>query len=210
VTLVADPYEQLREAIVSGRLQPNERLVEADLTESLGAGRTAVRTALARLAQDGLIEHTRNRGARVRMIGEDEAVEILEARSVLEALAARRAAERATEQDAADLRALVAEMRARLDAGDPLGASDHNALLHRRLLDIAGHATVDRLVGTLNSHLVRFQYRTILVPGRAERSFAEHTAIVEAVAAGDPDAAEAAMRTHLAHATAALRQSVSG
>jgi DNA-binding GntR family transcriptional regulator len=206
---VADAYEQLREAIVSGRLQPNERLVEADLTETLGTGRAAVRTALARLAHEGLIEHTRNRGARVRMIGEDEAVEILEARTALEALAARRAAERASDQDAADLRALLAEMRARLDAGDPLGASDRNALLHRRLLDIAGHAIVDRLVGTLNSHLVRFQYRTILVPGRAERSFAEHTAIVEAVAAGDPDAAEAAMRTHLAHATTALRQSVS-
>jgi DNA-binding GntR family transcriptional regulator len=62
-------------------------------------------------------------------------------------------------------------------------------------------------VGTLNSQLVRFQYRTILVPGRAERSFAEHTAIVEAVAAGDPGAAEAAMRRHLTHATAALRES---
>jgi len=205
---VADPYEQLRAEIVSGRLQPNERLVEADLTASLGAGRSAVRTALARLAQEGLIEHTRNRGARVRMIGEEEAVEILEARTVLEALAARRAAERASPEDAADLRALLAEMRARLDAGDPLGASDHNALLHRRLLDIAGHAIVDRLVGTLNSHLVRFQYRTILVPGRAEHSFAEHTAIVEAVAAGDPGAAEAAMRAHLAHATAALKESV--
>ena len=99
-------------------------------------------------------------------------------------------------------------MRARLDAGDLLGASDHNARLHRRLLDIAGHAIVDRLVGTLNSQLVRFQYRTILVPGRAERSFAEHTAIVEAVAAGDPDAAEAAMRRHLSAATDALRESV--
>jgi DNA-binding GntR family transcriptional regulator len=204
---VADAYEQLRAAIVSGRLQPNERLVEADLSEALGTGRSALRTALARLAQEGLIEHTRNRGARVRMIGEDEAVEILEARTVLEALAARRAAERASEQDAERLRAVLAQMRARLDAGDLLGASDHNALLHRALLDIAGHAIVDRLVGTLNSHLVRFQYRTILVPGRAERSFAEHTAIVEAVAAGDADAAEAAMRRHLTHATAALRES---
>lgn len=208
MTLVTDPYERLRDAIVSGRLAPNERLVEADLTESLGAGRSAVRTAFARLAQEGLIEHTRNRGARVRLIGEDEAVEILEARTVLEALAARRAAERATEADAERLRAVLAEMRARLDAGDLLGASDHNARLHRALLDLAGHRIVDRLVGTLNSHLVRFQYRTILVPGRAERSFAEHTAIVEAVAAGDPDAAEAAMRAHLAHATAALRDSV--
>jgi DNA-binding GntR family transcriptional regulator len=69
-------------------------------------------------------------------------------------------------------------------------------------------AIVDRLVGTLNSDLVRFQYRTILVRGRAERSFAEHTAIVEAVCAGDPDAAEVALRRHLGAATDALRESV--
>ena len=48
---VVDPYEQLRAAIVSGRLQPNERLVEADLSEALGTGRSALRTAFARLAQ---------------------------------------------------------------------------------------------------------------------------------------------------------------
>jgi DNA-binding GntR family transcriptional regulator len=205
---VSDPYDQLRAAIVSGELQPNERLVEADLTDQLGAGRTAVRTAFARLAQEGLIELTRNRGARVRKIGEEEAVQILEARAALEALAARRAAQNASAADAEALRAILGEMRAKLDAGDLLGASDLNARLHRRLLDIAGHAIVDRLVGTLNSQLVRFQYRTILVPGRAEHSFGEHTAIVEAVAAGDPDAAEAAMRRHLSATTDALRESV--
>ena len=198
-------YEQLRAAIVAGRLQPNERLVEADLTQSLGASRSAVRTALVRLAQEGLVEHVRNRGARVRMIDEHEAAEILEARSVLEALAARHAAERADADDVAGLREIVAEMRRLLDAGDPLGASDRNAVLHARILAIAGHATVDRLVSTLNSQLVRFQYRTILVPGRAERSFAEHTALVDAIASGDADAAEAAMRAHLGAATAALR-----
>ena len=198
-------YEQLRAAIVAGRLQPNERLVEADLTRSLGAGRSAVRTALVRLAQEGLVEHVRNRGARVRMIDEQEAEEILEARTVLEALAARHAAERATGEDLAGLREIVADMRRRLDAGDLLGASDRNAALHARILAIAGHATVDRLVSALNSQLVRFQYRTILLPGRAERSFAEHTALVDAIATGDPDAAESAMRAHLGAATAALR-----
>ena len=203
-----DPYQQLRAAIVSGELQPNERLVEADLSTRLGAGRSAVRTALTRLAQEGLIAQERNRGARVRKIGKEEAIQIYEARAALETLAARRAAQNATAADADSLRAILGEMRARLDEGDLLGASDHNARLHRRLLDIADHAIVDRLVGTLNSHLVRFQYRTILVPGRAERSFAEHTAIVDAVAAGDPDAAETAMRRHLSAATDALRESV--
>jgi DNA-binding GntR family transcriptional regulator len=203
----AAAYEALRAAILAGELQPAERLVEADLTARLGVGRAAVRTALARLTQEGLVEHERNRGARVRLVGEQEAAEILEARMVLEGLAARHAAANATPADVEELRAILADMRARLDAGDLLGVSDRNAVLHARLLAIAGHATVDRLVAGLKGQLVRFQYRTILVPGRSQRSFGEHTAIVDAIAAGDPDAAEAAMRRHLGHVAQALRDS---
>jgi DNA-binding GntR family transcriptional regulator len=124
---------------------------------------------------------------------------------VLEGLAPRHAAEHATPREVEELREILGRMRERLDAGDLPGASDQNARLHGRLLEIARHATAQRLVGTLNSQLVRFQYRTILVPGRSERSFAEHSAIVDAVAAGDADAAEGAMRAHLGHVADALR-----
>jgi DNA-binding GntR family transcriptional regulator len=202
---VSEPYDWLRAAITEGRLQPNERLVEADLVRATGSSRTAVRTALVRLTQEGLVEHERNRGARVRMVGAEEAVEILQARAVLEALAARGAAERAGEEDVDALRAIIVEMRTRLDSGDLVGASERNAALHTRVLQLSGNATAQRLVRSLNSQLVRFQYRTILVPGRAERSYAEHSAIVAAVASGDADAAETAMRDHLRHVTDALR-----
>jgi DNA-binding GntR family transcriptional regulator len=199
------PEDRLREAIVTGRFQPSERLVEADLTRVLGVGRSAVRTALARLEHEGLIEHERHRGARVRLVEAREAVEILEARAVLEGLAARHAALEATPADVEDLRRVLSGMRRRLDSGDLLGASDENAVLHHRLLEISGHSTAARLIATLKSQLVRFQYRTIMLPGRSEHSFGEHRAIVEAVAAGDPDAAQAAMRTHLSHVAEALR-----
>lgn len=201
------PEDQLREAIVSGRFQPSERLIEAELATWLGVGRSAVRTALARLEHEGLVEHERHRGARVRVVGIREAAEILEARAVLEGLAARYAALRATAGDVEDLRRVLAEMRRRLDAGDLLGASDQNAVLHHRVLEISGHGAASRLISTLKSQLVRFQYRTILLPGRSERSFGEHQAIVDAVAAGDSDGAEDAMRTHLSHVAEALRAS---
>ena len=198
--------DELREAIVTGRFQPNERLVEVELTRMLGAGRSAVRTALARLEQEGLVEHERNRGARVRLVGKREALEILEARAVLEGLVAMHAARRATAGDRAALRAVLAEMRRLLDRGDLIGASDENAVLHRRLMLIAEHHTAARLISTLKSQMVRFQYRTILVPGRAESSFAEHRAIVDAVAAGDGEAAQEAMRVHLANVARALQE----
>jgi DNA-binding GntR family transcriptional regulator len=198
-------YEALRQAIVIGSLQPNERLVEANLAREFGLGRSAVRTALARLEQDGLVEREPHRGARVRLIDEREAVEILEARAVLEGLAARHAAQNATAADVKRLRQILKEMRRLLNSGDLLRASDENAVLHRTLLEIADHPTVMRLISMLKSQLVRFQYRTIMLPGRTERSFEEHSAIIDAVAAGDPDAAEKAMRRHLSHVAEALR-----
>jgi DNA-binding GntR family transcriptional regulator len=73
-------YELLRDAITSGALQPSQRLVEAELSQTFGLSRAAVRTALVRLEQDGLVSHERHRGAKVRLVTEREAVEILEAR----------------------------------------------------------------------------------------------------------------------------------
>ncbi len=199
------PEDRLREAIVTGRFQPSERLIEVDVARELGVGRSAVRTALARLEHEGLVEHERHRGARVRLVSAQEAVEILETRAVLEGVAARHAARNVRPPDIADLERILDGMRRRLDAGDLLGASDENAVLHTRILEISRHGTVARLIATLKSQLVRFQYRTILLPGRSEVSFGEHAAIVQAIAAGDPQAAELAMRRHLSHVAEALR-----
>jgi len=202
----ADGYAKLRDAILSGRYLPNERLVEADLVRSLGVPRAAVRTAIVRLVSDGLVEHAPNRGAKVRLVGEGEAHEIIETRAVLEGFAAAKAADAARPADVERLRAIVAEMSRRHAAGDLIGVSEGNARLHAAILDLAGHLTTQRLVASLNSQLVRYQYRTILAPGRPEQSLAEHTAIVDAIAAGAGPAAEAAMRTHLTNVGATLRR----
>lgn len=200
-----DGYRALRDAIVSGELLPSERLVEEDLARRLGLGRAGVRMALVRLEHDGLVERERNRGARVRRVTEAEAVEIIEVRAALESLAAGKAAKRATPKDVRELRGILREMRTMRARGDLMAVSDRNAALHRRILEISGHDTARRLSGTLISQIVRFQYRTVLLPGRPERSLREHTAIVDAIAAGDAEGAERAMRRHLSHVAEALR-----
>lgn len=197
-------YEALREQLTQGQLLPGQRLVEADLVAELGVSRAVVRAVLSRLAHEGLLEKEPNRGARVRRVSEAEAVEITEARAVLEALAARYAAERATEDDVAAMRALLTEMKALLQAGDLLAYSDCNSRLHQRVVTASGHRTAQQLITNLRAQMVRFQYRTILVPGRAAQSFSEHTALIDAIAQHDPEAAEAAMRTHLAHVSSNL------
>jgi DNA-binding GntR family transcriptional regulator len=205
-----DPYHLLREAIVSGRFHPNERLVEASLATSLGAGRTAVRSALVRLDQEGLVTLEPNRGARVRLISDREALEIEEVRATLECMLANRAAIRATPADLEVLHRLIVEMRERVDEGDAVGYSELNPRFHQRIWATADHPTAGRLVGGLKSQSIRFQYQTIMRPGRTERSLYEHEAIFNALKAHDPAAAEVAMREHLAEVVETLRWVMEG
>ena len=203
-----DVYHELREAIVTGRFHPNERLVEAAVAESIGAGRTAVRSALVRLDQEGLVVLEPNRGARVRLIDGREALEIEEVRAALEGMLARRAAARVSHEDVAALDAMTAEMRRRVEEGDALGYSELNARFHERIWAAAGHRTATRIVRGLKSQSIRFQFQTALRPGRAERSLHEHEAIVDALRRGDGETAESAMRTHLAEVLDTLRWAI--
>jgi len=196
-TQTSSSYDALRAAIVSGAIAPDARLVEADVSATFGMSRGAVRTALIRLEQDGLVVREPHRGARVRKVSNEEAVEILQVRAVLEGLAVRQAAERIDDAGKQHLTACLARQRELLEAGDLLGASDANADLHAALLDLSAHGTAQRLIRGLHSQTVRYQYRTILIPGRPAASVEEHTAIVEAVIDGRPDDADAAMRRHL-------------
>jgi DNA-binding GntR family transcriptional regulator len=204
----ASAYLKLREAIVDGRFQPNERLVEADLARTFGAGRTAIRAALLRLDQEGLVERQPNRGARVRLVSDREALEIEEVRVALEQMLARHAASRITGADVENLRQILEEMTARVEAGDPLGYSELNARFHEVIWAIADQSVASTLVANLKSQSIRFQYRTILQPGRPDRSLREHAEIVEALASRDPDRSEAAMREHLSRVVETLKQAI--
>lgn len=206
---VDSAYTSLRDQIVQGKLMPNERLVEVDLTASLGVGRAAVRTFLARLEQEGLVVREPNRGARVRMVTEAEALEITQARAALEVLAAHEAAVHATDDDIAAMRETLAHMADRMHAGDLIAYSEGNASLHAKIIATSRHHTAARLIAGLKAQMVRFQYRTVLVPGRSIQSLAEHTAIIDAIATRDPVAAGAAMGVHLSHVADTLRETAS-
>lgn len=194
---MTDVASGIREAILSGQFVPNQRLIEADLSEQFAASRASVRAALAELANEGLIERVQNRGARVRAVSLAEAVEICEVRMVVEGLCAAKAAERATDADAAGLREIGEAMRAAVDSGDVLGYSRLNERLHRRVREISGQRTAAGVLERLRAQNVRHQFRLAMHPGRPQVSLPQHLGIIEAIAARDPDAAERAARAHL-------------
>jgi len=189
--------EAVRTAIVQGEYAPKQRLVEADLCERFGTSRFIARSALLELSAQGLVEFQRNRGARVREISITEAIEITEVRKLLEGLGAARAAERVTRPEITSLRALIKEMRISVEKSELLRYRDLNASLHAAIRDIAAHETSARLLQQLRDQTVRHQFSLALVPGRPAVSLPQHEAIVAAVTARDPVAAERAMRDHL-------------
>ncbi|MGW0803930.1 GntR family transcriptional regulator [Nonomuraea sp. NPDC002799] len=196
---------EIRDAIATGEYVPDQRLVEVDLAARFSASRSAVRAALLQLSNEGLVERVQNRGARVRAVPLDEAIEISEVRMVVEGLCAAKAAERVTAADIEELRRIGARMAESVAAGDVLAYSAANQLLHRRIRDLGEQGTAERVLERLRARSVRHQFRLALQPGRPAVSLLEHQAIIEAICARDPRAAELAVRRHLGSVIEALK-----
>lgn len=195
----------LRNAIIRGEFVPKQRLVEADIAAEYGASRGNVRVALSELSVEGLVERVQNRGARVRAVSVDEAVEITEVRAALEALCARKAAERISDADSAELRDLAKEMKDAVGRGDRESYSACNQRLHARIIAVSGQQTAAATIQRLRGQAVRFQFQLARQPGRPNVSLPQHLAIIDAVCRHDPDGAADAMRLHLESVSDAIR-----
>lgn len=198
--------DAIKEAIIRGDFVPGQRLVEADLSDMFGASRAAVRSSLLELTNEGLVEKVQNRGARVRAVSLDDAIEISEVRMMLEALCAAKAAEHIDDDGIAELESIGERMSAAVSAGDVFGYSRLNELLHRRVRELSGQRTAARVLDRLRAQSVRHQFRLATQPGRPSVSLPEHLAIIEAICARDTAAADRAARRHLASVIDALRQ----
>lgn len=205
VTGEIDVADSLREGILRGEYVAGQRLVETDLCEHFGTTRFIIRSALQSLSAQGLVEMRRNRGARVRTVTIEEAIEITEVRRELEGLGAALAATRCTKAHATSLRAIVSAMRASVKAGELVSYSDLNAELHGEVRRIAAHETSARILVALRGQMVRHQFSLSLVPGRPNVSLPQHEAIARAIIARDADAARAAMHDHIESVIQALR-----
>jgi DNA-binding GntR family transcriptional regulator len=191
-------YLAIRDGILTGSYGPNQRLTEMDLSAELGVSRQTVGIALVRLEQEGLVVTQPNRGASVRSVTVAEALRALRVREALEGVAASLAAQFVTSDELDAMDAVLVEMARRDDPEAILQYSQLNARLHELILRAARDETLDRMLASLNYALVRYQFRTVLVPGRLKDSVAEHEQIVAALRAHDPAAAEQAARRHVA------------
>ena len=197
-SLTSDQYLRIRDDILDGEFPNGQRLLETTLAARYGVSRTPVREALVALQADGLIERVDN-GFRVRTGTPDDVMEIYEARIALESVAAAAAAKRHTDLDLARLHAAHSEACALAASGDERAAHEADATWHEALWLAAHNATI---TGALTRWSAQLRIYDQGPPGPTDdlaTTEREHVAVVEAVQAGDADAARTAMTAHLEH-----------
>lgn len=193
--------DRIRSAIAAGHFKPGQRLIERELCEQIGVGRTSVREALRQLEAEGLVVTVPHRGPEVSSISHDEARQLYELRALLEGFAGRKFAEAGSD-------AVIAELARAVDSFAAAAAqgSDRAALVAAKtrfyavLMQGAGNVFVTQSLTTLHNRITLLRVTSMTQPGRLADSVAEIRAIFDAIAARDPDRAEAVCRHHIAKA----------
>lgn len=201
-TLRTLTLEKMREAIHNLYFQPGERLVERDLCEQLGVSRTIVREVLRHLETEGLVAILPNRGPIVAETTPEQAQQIYEIRGLLEAMAARACAEKASPETADALDAILAGIRRSYETGDLATVLTETSRFYRLLFEAAGR---DIAYGIVDSLTVRINYlrsMTIKTATRRVEGPKQMGRIVEAIRRGDSEAAARAAAEHVRGAAA--------
>jgi DNA-binding GntR family transcriptional regulator len=187
-------YDALVEMIITAELQPGVHLVENDLAAQLGVSRQPVREALQRMQTEGWVDLRPALGAFVHVPTEDEADQLLAARTLLETESARLAAEHATLEQVEYLWELHRSGEAALAADDQEGVVAANAALHTHIVSMSRNKVLADLIGSVDRR-VRWYYLPI-ARARGKDAWDEHAALIEAIAAGNDSRAADLMRRH--------------
>jgi DNA-binding GntR family transcriptional regulator len=194
----------LRQRIVNGDYPPGERLTEDRLASDFGVSRNPVREALRVVQAEGFVTMVPRRGAVVSSPDASTLADMFIVRERLETIAARLAAERATEADVARLRALLDAAREATDRLDFSRVAELNSELHLRVIEISGNRRLSSIASALYLQ-VHWVFR-IGAAQRAPHSWIEHIRLVDAIETGDGAEAEAAAAAHVNAASAAALQ----
>ena len=184
---------ELRERIVTGVLSPGDRLVERELAEDLGVSRVPVREAIRTLAAEGFVELTSPRRTVVRQLSKVDVGELFDVREALETLASGLAAERATTTDLRGLARLLAAATKATATGKPERITEANTRFHDEIVTIAGNSLLTAMLGPIEARL-RWLTRQ---NEHWHDLLAEHRALYEAIASGDPGRAKSCALDHV-------------
>jgi len=187
-------YATLLQSIRDGVFKPGDRLRETEISERLSLSRTPIREALRKLEADGIIEHRARIGAVIRTLGHEEVVELYEMRLVLERTAAEMAAKHAVAAEVDELEAINEEIA---KTADPEKAAALNQDFHRCIYLSTRNRFLMESTRALNNALLLLGPTTLADEARIKTVTHQHQDIIDAIRAGDVEAAGASAEAHL-------------
>jgi len=190
---------RLRQRIVEGGLAPGAKLNERELSEQLRISRTPLREAIRMLAAEGLVELLHNRGAVVAQMSEQDVADTFEVIAGLEGQSGALAAERITDAQLQEIRALHYEMLAAFTRRDLPTYYRLNALIHAHINAAAANRVLTQTWATVNARLQALRFRSNFDEAKWTRAMDEHGRMVDLLAARDADGLRTLMATHLHH-----------
>lgn len=220
-TVSSEIARKLLDYLLSGRVKPGERIAsERKLSEALGVGRSVIREALKSLTMLGLIDVRQGDGTYLKrtdsellpraiewglLLGAKRITDLIEARHHLEVLLAGFAAERRGEANLEEMRRCVAIMKRTKDPAEFVSA---DIAFHLEVANAAGNQSLLQIMQSIRALLQVWISRVMQAGGSSRPTYAEHAAILEAIARSDTDAARAAMEAHMRGATKRLERTL--
>lgn len=192
--------DAIRSAIMSGILQPRERLMEIQLAEELGVSRTPIREALRKLELEGFIVMVPRKGAYVSDLSFKDIADVFEIRAALEGLAAGLAAERITEDELERLERLLVEKQEAITQDDIDKLVEVDTKFHELMYQASRNVRLSTIISNLREQIQRFRLASLSYPGRNKLSLEEHKNIVEAIQARDCQLARQLAQEHIENA----------
>jgi DNA-binding GntR family transcriptional regulator len=188
---------RLRQMLVEGRIAPGAKLNERELAEVLQVSRTPLREAIKMLAAEGLVELLPNRGAVALSLGVEDVLHTFEVMAGLEALSGELAAQRVTDSELAEIRAMHFEMLAAYTRSDLSGYYRLNAQIHAAINRAAKNPVLTVTYNQVNARLQALRFRSNQDGEKWKRAVKEHEQMIDALAAHDADAMRAVLLAHL-------------
>lgn len=196
--------ELLREAIVTGKYVPGERILQDELIERFNFSATPIREALQQLEAEGVLEHCPHKGVRVADVHLEEVKEIYQIRVVLEALATRLAVPYLSNSDFEQLQKLEKEIETHIEKGALYELSLINYRFHMLIFEATNMSELCRIIQSL---WTKFPMDTLhILPGRAKKAAKEHRLIIDSLKSGDADLASKRAQEHIEHAFVSLSE----
>lgn len=199
VSIADQIFDELEKAILTGEYERGDILTEIKLSEKMGVSRTPIREALRRLDQERIIEITA-KGAKVIGINDRDIADIYDIRLRIEGMASFLAAQRRSEEDLQRLKRILDLQEFYTKKEDADQIKNYDSEFHLALYQISQCPTLLDTLEPLHRKVIKFRKVSVAHPGRAQKSFAEHKAIYDAIAEGDAINAEKLTCEHIANA----------